>query len=254
MNFPSVEPLLSSFGITPKDVSLYEMALTHSSVNGSANTNHHDYERLEFLGDSLVGLVVGELCFLYHPEMEEGDLSKLKAQFIQTDSEASYGLALGLDKYVRVGPSFKGDVKINHPLLEDVFEAFIGAMFLDQGKDKAYEFVRNVYEKDVAGAVVEEKKNPIGELNEAVQADLAKPVSFHEISEEGPSNERYYVFSVVFDGNEYGRGGGKSKDAAKAAAASEALKKLAHHNEELSDLSKEDLFSLFLNANPEWRK
>jgi ribonuclease-3 len=254
MNTPNVASLLSRLGIKAHDEEIYHQALTHRSVNGAANTVHQDYERLEFLGDSLVGLVVGELCYRYHPEMEEGDLSKLKAQFIRTESEASYALKLGLEAYIRVGPSFRDDVKTSLPLLEDVFEAFIGAIILDQGRDYAYAFTYQIFEKDVATAQVEEASNPIGELNECFQAETTKPITYKQESEEGPSNDKYYVFSANFDGRELGRGGGKSKDAAKAAAAASALDKMALHADALSQKSTAELLALYNKGDPDWGK
>lgn len=248
MTFPSVTPLLTSLGFTPHHLALYEQALTHKSVNGALNTSHIDYERLEFLGDSLMGLVSAELCYLYHPEMEEGDLSKLRSQFIQSESEAAFCQALGIDKYIRTGPSFGVTPEENTHLLEDVFEAFLGALYLDQGREPAYQFLRAFLAPKIAEATVEELHNPIGELNECFQAETTKPITYQEISEEGPSNDRYFVFSACFDGKELGRGGGKSKELAKSAAASSALEKMALHNEDIASLSLKQLHALLSMA------
>src|SRR5574344_1114427 len=114
--------LLSSLAIPAVSLDYYEMAFTHSSCNGMSGIRHDDYERLEFLGDALIGMVVSELCFVYHPEMEQGDLSILKAEFIKTASEAEYARKMDFPRFVRVGVSFRSPVSEADNLLEDIFE------------------------------------------------------------------------------------------------------------------------------------
>jgi len=224
---PDIEKLLLSLGFHAKTGLYYEMALTHSSVNGEKNSHNQDYERLEFLGDSLIGFVTSELCFTYHPEMEEGELSSLKSNFIKTDSEALYAKKIGLDKLIRVGPSFHEDFSKDHPLLEDVFESFIGALVLDQGKDVAYAFTRSLFEKDVPSASVEEINNPKSELQEAMQAESRESVHYKTLKEEGPSNARIFTCAVYFEDEELGEGVGNSKKDAETEAARSALTKMA---------------------------
>jgi|LAHS01.1.fsa_nt_gb ribonuclease-3 len=219
--------LLKELGITPHSLMLYEMAFTHSSCNGMNRVVHEDYERLEFLGDSVIGLVVADLCYSSHPEMEQGELSMLKAQFIRTDSEAHYALALHLDDYIRLGTSFLIPIKEASHVLEDVFESFIGAVYLDQGRDFTYSFVRNIFEKDIESAEVLEESNPKSNLQEAMQAEKKEAVSYKTIAEEGPAHARSYTCAVYFEGSELGRGTGSSKQVAEVEAAKEALKHLS---------------------------
>ena len=113
-------------------------------------------------------MVTTELCFIYHPEMEQGDLSKLKSQFIRTESESEYGRKLGLDEYISVGVSFQGPVSKADRVLEDVFESFIGAVYLDQGLDFCYKFVRGIFENDIKTGEVIPDINPKNELQEAM--------------------------------------------------------------------------------------
>jgi len=219
--------LLKELGITPRSLLLYEMAFTHSSCNGMNRVIHEDYERLEFLGDSVIGLVVADLCYSSHPEMEQGELSMLKAQFIRTDSEAHYALALHLDEYIRLGTSFLIPIKEASHVLEDVFESFIGAIYLDQGRDATYAFVRKIFEKDIQGAEVLEESNPKSNLQEAMQAEKKEAVSYKTIAEEGPAHARSYTCAVYFEGSELGRGTGSSKQVAEVEAAKAALKHLS---------------------------
>ena len=220
-------PLYRLFQILPKNEELSALAFTHSSYNGMAGTRHQDYERLEFLGDSVVGMVVSELCYIYHPEMEQGKLSMLKSQFIRTSAEAAYCRKLGLNQYIRVGASFAKDASANESLLEDVFESFVGALFLDQGLDKTYQIVRSIFEEDVKSAKVDLSVNPKSYLQECMQADKKESVTYRIIEERGSGGDKVFVAAVYFEGAEIGRGSGKNKKAAETEAASDALRKMS---------------------------
>jgi ribonuclease-3 len=182
---------------------------------------------LEFLGDSVIGLVTAELCFVRHPEMEQGELSMLKAQFIRTESESHYALLMHFDEYIRVGTSFLIPLKEATHVLEDVFESFIGALYLDQGREFAYQFVRAIFEKDIEDAEVLEESNPKSNLQEAMQAEKKEAVVYKTLSEEGPAHARNYTCGVYFEGTELGRGSGSSKQLAEVAAAKAALHALS---------------------------
>ncbi len=220
-------PLYRKFGILPKNEELYSLAFTHSSYNGMAGTRHQDYERLEFLGDAVVGMVVSELCYIYHPDMEQGKLSVLKSQFIRTASEAAYCKKLGLNEYIRVGASFAKDASSNESLLEDVFESFIGAVYLDQGLGVCYHLVRNIFEEDIKNASVDLATNPKSYLQECMQADKKESVTYRILEERGSGNAKTFVAAVYFEDTEIGRGEGKSKKAAETEAARDALKKMS---------------------------
>lgn len=220
-----LEEFLSSFQIVPRDISLFEMAFTHSSVNGASGKNHFDYERLEFLGDALVGLVTSDLIYHYHQDLNQGGMSKLKAQFVKTESEASYALKMHLDEHIKVGKSLQGN--INHSILEDVFESFIGAIYLDQGLDFAYRFVRSVFESDIKNGSLNRFEDPKSMLQEAIQAENKESVSYKVIKEWGKSNDKHFISAVYFESEMLGSGEGKSKKEAEFNAARDALSKLA---------------------------
>lgn len=219
--------LYRRFGFLPHNEELYRLSFTHSSYNGMVGTRHQDYERLEFLGDAIVGMVTSELCYLFHPEMEQGKLSVLKAQFIRTSSEAEYCRKLGLVPYIRVGASFEKTFQSNESLLEDVFEAFIGAIFLDQGLEFCHRFVRSIFEEDIRNAAINESINPKSALQEAMQADKKTSVTYKILGETGTGEEKVFHAAVYFEDTELGRGSGRSKKAAETEAARDALKKLA---------------------------
>ena len=222
--------LYRKFNILPHDEELYSLAFTHSSYNGMAGTRHQDYERLEFLGDAVVGWVISELCYLYHPKMEQGQLSVLKAQFIRSASEAEYCKKLGLNEYIRVGASFAKDASKNVSLLEDVFESFIGAVYLDQGREFAYQLVKNIFEEDVKNASIDDAINPKSYLQECMQADRKESVTYKILAETGQGMEKKFLAAVYFEDKEIGRGEGHNKKEAETMAARDALSKMALPN------------------------
>ena len=220
-------PLYRRYGILPHDETLYALAFTHSSYNGMAGTRHQDYERLEFLGDSIVGMVVSELCYRYHPDMKQGQLSVLKAQFIRTSSEADYCKKMGLNEYIRVGASFAKEASSNASLLEDVFESFIGAVYLDQGMDFCYKLVRSIFEEDVKNAKIDVSINPKSRLQECMQADKKESVTYRILSESGEGAGKSFVAGVYFEGTMIGKGSGHNKKEAETNAARDALSKMS---------------------------
>ncbi len=220
-------PLYRRFNFLPHNEELYHLAFTHSSYNGMAGTRHVDYERLEFLGDSVVGMVVSELCYIYHPDMEQGQLSVLKAQFVRSSSEADYCRKLGLHEYIKVGASFSKTASKNVALLEDIFESFIGALYLDQGLEFCYKFVRDIFEEDIKKAKIDVKINPKSRLQEAFQAEKKESVTYRIVHEEGEGETKVFVAAVYFEGRELARGSGRNKKAAETEAASAALSKMS---------------------------
>ena len=220
-----LDPLFKTLGILAKNKEVYEVALTHSSVNAVSNKKHQDYERLEFLGDSMVGEVAGELCYRYHPEMQQGDLSILKSQFIRTESEADLAKAMGLVPYIKVGPSFTGKVEDNLSVLEDCFESFIGAMLLDQGLEFTHKFVWKLFEEPIKFGTILYEENPKSELQEAIQADTKETVVYKLLKEEGPDHDKIFTLGVFIDNKLIASGMGYSKQQAQTKAAAAAIRR-----------------------------
>lgn len=219
--------LLQNLGIKPKHISLYETAFTHPSYNADANTKHHDYERLEFLGDSVIGLVVSEISYGARPEMAQGPLTKMKSALVSTASLSELARKYKFHEYVLVGNSFSGDVsKANH-LLEDVFEAFFGALYLDQGFLVARKLLIDIFINTIKNYNIEDTMDYKSKLQEEMQAEHRESVTYELISESGPSHNRRFVVRVVFDGIELGIGEGTTKKQAEQMAARAALNKEA---------------------------
>lgn len=224
-----IQELLDKMGIKANDESIYVQALTHSSHNGTKNScKHFDYERLEFLGDSIIGFVVGQLCYRLHPEMRQGDLSVLRSHFIRTESEAEIALELGLGDYVQVGPSYTSDPKKSLPLMEDIFESFTGALYLDQGFDKVNNFLISLYYERIKAGKVEVAENPKSVLQELLQADYKQAVTYRLVQETNENDVHYFIMGAFFDNFELGEGKGKTKKEAEANAARDALAKKAY--------------------------
>lgn len=222
-----VSELLEKLNIKPKHISLYETAFTHSSYNADANTKHHDYERMEFLGDSVIGLVVSEVSYGARPEMTQGPLTKMKSNLVSTTSLADLARKYDFPNYIRVGNSFSGDIsKANH-LLEDVFEAFFGAIYLDQGFEVARKLLIDIFINIIKNYNIEDSTDYKSKLQEEMQAEHRESVTYEVISETGPSHDRHFVVHVVFDGMELGVGEGSTKKQAEQMAAKAALEKEA---------------------------
>ena len=129
-----IEKLFETIKITPKNIDLYRSALTHPSCNANNKSKYEDYDKLEFMGDAVLGFVTADLAFAFHPEMSEGKLTKLRSNIVKRDSLANYARKIDLNEYIHANKSFTPEVLAkSDKILEDVFEAIIGAIYLDGG-------------------------------------------------------------------------------------------------------------------------
>ncbi len=216
-----MEEFLNSVGIIPNNIKLYEVALSHSSY-----TNEHkdkkNYERLEFLGDAVLELVVSE--YLYKNfEQDEGDMTKTRANYVCENANYEYMQNIGLDKFIKVGHGEVGEVK--KTIVADIFEAFIGAIYLDQGMEKAKDFIL----KTVTPYILQKTyfiNDYKSVLQEAVQSDR-RSLLYELVNEEGPAHSKTFTIVVKIDNVIYGKGTAGSKKGACQLAAKDALEKLA---------------------------
>jgi ribonuclease-3 len=133
--------LLNQFKIVPKNLAIYEQAFTHSSLS-NLKQPIANYERLEFLGDSIISKIVAEHLYKKHPELDENGMSKARNIIVQSKTEIIAAKELNLIKYIKIGESIKHGNGISDKILEDVYEALIGAIYLDQGEEKAYRVIK----------------------------------------------------------------------------------------------------------------
>lgn len=222
----SVSDLLKKLHITYKDLAIYEQALTHPSYNGDANTKHQDYEKLEFMGDSVLGYVTADLVYKNRPEMSEGDLTKLRSVLVSTKPLAAYARKISLDQYVRIGHSITASqVKESDKILENVFESLIGAIYLDAGLKAAYRFIKYILLKDIKTYDADNLTDYKTKLQEEIQAEHRDAVQYVTISQSGPAHDRTFTVQVRYNDIVLGTGTGKSKKKAEEMAAKDALSK-----------------------------
>ncbi len=223
-----LKEFFNKYNINVKNDELYDLAFTHSSFNNDANTHHHDYERLEFLGDSVLSFVVGTQLFLLRNDMQEGDLTKARSYFVQSKSLANYARKEGFHEFIKIGHSLDEESLIaNNSILEDVFEAVIGAIYLDQGIDFVSNFIIKIFNDDIKHFTFDEMQDYKSLLQEAMQAEYRQSVKYKVIDEKGPPHNRTFYVEVSFNGLVLGYGEGKSKKEAEQNAAKSALGKKA---------------------------
>ncbi len=211
---------LSKFGINIKNKELLLRALTHSSYSNEHNCEN--YERLEFLGDSVLQILMSD--YLYNNmKLDEGDMSKTRASYVCESACAKYAEVIEFKPFIRVGHGQLNN--INDTIVADIFEAIMGCVYLDQGLEVA----KRLFDQVVIPCV---KSHSIflgdykSKLQELVQT-TKKSLEYRLISETGPAHDKVFEIEVVIDNIIYGRGVGKSKKEAEQRAAMDAYNKQA---------------------------
>lgn len=214
--------LLKELNIKPNQFSLYEQAFTHTSY-----ANEHrceSYERLEYLGDAVLELIMSE--YLYkNTDYEEGTMTKLRAHYVCENALYEYSLKLGLNEYLKLGHGeAENGGKYRKAIVADIFEAFIGAMYLDQGLDYVQDFIQKYVIPMIEKHELDFIQDYKSVLQELVQTDK-RSLEYTVISEEGPSHNKTFTVEVKIDDIKYGTGVAHSKKEAEQKAAKDALKK-----------------------------
>jgi ribonuclease-3 len=203
-----------------------ERALTHRSFANEQGLAH-DYERLEFLGDAVLGLVTAEWLFAEHPEVAEGKLSEGKSRLVSETALAFWARKIGLGKHLRLGVGEeRSGGRDKRSLLADSMEAVLGAVFIDGGLKKARKAILPLLNELAAQIREEELRDPKTRLQELAQAGGWGLPVYHLVAEEGPDHEKIFVVECGVDGVAAGKGRGRSKKRAEQAAASEVLEAL----------------------------
>lgn len=214
--------LLKNFGIETNNISIYETAFTHTSY---ANENNVvSYERLEFLGDAVLELLMSE--YLYSKDKySEGEMTKLRAHFVCEEALYEYSMKLELDEYVKLGNGQKEQGGAhNKAILSDIFEAFLGALFLDQGFENVKKFWINYVVPIIESGEIDYFSDYKSLLQEYVQTDQ-KSLEYVITDESGPAHNKLFTAEVKIDNIVYGIGTSNSKKSAEQAAAKNALEK-----------------------------
>ncbi len=218
------------------DENLLLNALTHSSYS---HENRHKpivfNERLEFLGDSVLSLVISRYLFENYPALPEGDLSKVRAAVVCEHSLWQCAQNIELGSFLRLGHGEEitgGRTRVS--ILADAFEAVIAAIYLDSGLQQVREWVLGqLYDTIVAAVNGKRFKDFKTTLQETVQARSDKEISYKVIGESGPDHKKSFFVHVLLDGEVYGEGEGNSKKRAEQAAAQDALSKLERESKKI---------------------
>lgn len=212
-----------------KNKKLLEQAFVHRSYLNEIKEDLESNERLEFLGDSVLSFVVSRYLYKTYPDFNEGVLTNLRAMLVNTRtlSEVARELNFGdLLKLSKGEEDSKG--RENSSLLADCFEAFVGALFLDQGIDAVFEFLKDIL-LPKAEVFLKKKalKDPKSLLQEQVQAMKRSSPIYKVLEEEGPPHKRLFTVGAYIENELLGTGTGKSKQDAEKNAATKALEKLS---------------------------
>ncbi len=216
--------LLERFNIIPNNENLYEIAFTHSSYSAKHDLDY-DYERLEFLGDSVLNMLTSEFLQNMHPTFSEGKLTKLRANYVCQNALIVYSHENDLDKCIRL--NLEDNAISDNEVISitaDVFESFLGAIYLDQGIEKAKEFLKQTVFPYIEAKTVffYDYKSTIKEYGDAEDVE----VSYELLEEHGAPHDKTFVMRILIEGVDYGHGVGKSKKEAEQLAACKAIDRL----------------------------
>ena len=206
---------------------LFIRALRHRSMlRDDEYDDSGSYERLEFLGDSVLDLIVSEIIFDRYPDEDEGFLTKLRAKLVKGDALAKYSQKMGLSNLILIGERAKGQgIEFSKSALADVFESLIGAIYIDKSYEDASVFVTKVIEKYVNfDSLTNTLDNYKSLLLEYAQAHDMEIPRYEVIAETGPGHDKTFEVRAIVDEKERGQGKGKSKKEAEQKAAHQALK------------------------------
>ncbi len=207
------------------NISLLKNALTHSSYANEVRSGTSSNERLEFLGDSVLSLIVSEYIYSQFSDMPEGDLTRLRSSLVCEKALCSYSRELDLGSYLLLGKGEdKGGGRERDSILADAFEAVLAAIYIDGGMDCAKRHVMNFVLRELENCKDENDfKDYKTTLQEIIQRNPEESVSYFLINEEGPDHDKKFTVEVHLNSNVIGCGVGKSKKRAEQMAAKQAL-------------------------------
>ncbi len=227
----NISELEAALGYRFRNASYLEEAVTHKSYQHEhAERSHHYNERLEFLGDSVLGLTIAETLFSLESSFSEADMSKLKAYLVNKTVLYEIGRDLQIGRYMRLGKgeeSTQGRQK--ESILANAVEALIGAVFLDSDYQATKEVLLRLYGNRISDAIARrEWYDYKSALQEHCQGVIGVLPDYRVIRQEGEEHKKVFTIEVFIQGQSYGRGVGKSKKDAQMSAAREALARMSH--------------------------
>lgn len=222
-----MEALEARIQYTFKNPRLLAEALTHPSLAYETQGPHFDNQRLEFLGDAVLQLILTRKIFLLFPGLDEGSMTKLRSQLVSRTALQRYALRIGLGAYLLMGKGEAASGGRDRPsTLADAVEAVVGAIYLDTGLDEATVVVLRLCQEEITSLDLDQEHlNPKGRLQEILQAAGAPSPNYEMLDQRGPDHRKEFISRVFWQGEALGVGQGTSKKLAETAAALKAL----HH-------------------------
>lgn len=219
-----MDGLEERLGYKFNNINLLKNALTHSSYANEVRDGFSSNERLEFLGDSVLSIVVSDYIYKHYPNMPEGELTKLRASLVCEKSLCAFSRELELGNYLMLGKGEKkGGGRERDSILADAFEAVLAAIYLDGGMEPARRHVMNFVLRELQHTDDEVFKDYKTALQEIIQRNPEEAVSYILTGESGPDHDKEFTVEVRLNSNVIGRGTGKNKKRAEQMAAKEAL-------------------------------
>lgn len=222
MNFKVLEKELE---INFNNLDLLTQAFTHSSyVNENKKRKNQDNERLEFLGDAVLELGISQYLYRTYPTKPEGELTKLRAAIVCEPALVQFALSLNFDDHVLLGRGEERTGGRRRPaLLADVFEAFIGALYLDQGFEAVVQFLHKYIYPKIEQGIFSDALDYKSQLQELIQQSKQTEIEYEIIDEKGPAHDREFVAQVKINRQVVGIGHGRTKKESEQRAAKKAL-------------------------------
>lgn len=218
--------ILNKYDINVNSYDNFLLAMTHSSFGNEHNLKHN--ERIEFLGDAILGLMVAEYIYMNFKEMPEGNMSKLRATYVCEDANAKYAREIGIDKLILLGRGEELSGGRERPaILSDAFESFLGAIYLEGGIENVRKLLKVVVFPHVLAINEIQFVDYKSKLQEYIQAETRTALEYRLDNVFGPPHNRLFIMSVYLDNMKLGTGKGKSKKEAEQEAAKAALSKMA---------------------------
>ena len=212
-----------------KDLKYLNIALTHSSFANESKNNLKSNERLEFLGDAVLSIVVSDYIFNNCPNLPEGELTKLRASIVCEKSLCKFSKILEVGKFLKLSKGERHSDGANRPsILADTFEAIIAAIYLDAGIEEARKFILRFVEPEINNPKPKAFKDYKTMLQEIIQQNKGENLKYILVSQLGPDHDKHFVSEVHLNSNVIGRGGGRSKKDAEQQAARGALELMGH--------------------------
>ena len=215
--------LLKENSIEPANIELYELAFLHESYSNENNISEC-YERLEFLGDAILDLVVSEFLYNHNSDLNEGELTRMRSNYVCKQALYAYSMELGLDQYIKLGVGAELSRRELDSVIADVFESFIGALYLDQGLEIVKKFLTKTVISHIESGDIffYDYKSSLKQLCDRNCQDIY----YELIKEEGEPHDKTFTMAVIINDEMCGTGSGGSKKEAEQNAAKIALFKI----------------------------